>query len=76
MYSTHLLLCSTLYNCSGHKANAVSKNQNLSGNDFKDFASFNGCFYHLGIAFGNVIFTPLESSLPDFSTGIGLCKVI
>jgi len=27
------------------------KIQNFSGNDFKDFASFNSCFYHLDIAF-------------------------
>jgi len=31
-------------------APSISKNQNISGNDFKDFASFNSCFYHLYIA--------------------------
>jgi len=29
----------------------ISRNQFFSGNDFKDFASFNSCFYHLDIAF-------------------------
>jgi len=33
-----------------HKS-SISRNQFFSGNDFKDFASFNSCFYHLDIAF-------------------------
>jgi len=36
--------------CLKHKG-SISKNQNFSGNGFKDFASFNSCFYHLDIAF-------------------------
>ena len=36
--------------CLEHKG-SISQNQNFSGNDFKDFASFNSCFYHLDIAF-------------------------
>ena len=33
---------------SGHRG-SMSKNENFSGNDFKEIASFNGCFYRLDI---------------------------
>ena len=33
---------------SGHRG-SMSKNENFSGNDFKEIASFNGFFYRLDI---------------------------
>jgi len=52
-----------------HKG-SISKNQNFSGNDFKDFASFNSCFYHVDNSIIKMIFTSLESSSSCLSTGI------
>ena len=40
--------------CLKHKG-SISKTKKKSGNDFKDFASFNSCFYHLDIALKKVI---------------------
>ena len=36
------------FDSSGHRG-SMSKNENFSGNDFKEIASFNGCFYRLDV---------------------------
>ena len=52
----------------------LSQNITFSGNDFKDFASFNSCFLPSGYSICKVIFTSSESSSPCLS--IGICIIL